>query len=128
MRLPSDPPRPGEWFCLPQSVVLVDKYNLDKEHRWIVAGSGVIKAKVPALLRSTKSGYGGIQHEAHNGTCGSATCQINELGWISDLEKIGASHFKLERRSCYEPCEEIIEKVMQRADHMDRSRRTRKSR
>lgn len=94
-------------------MVLVDRYNLDKEHPWIVAGSGVIDADVHILLRSTKCGYGGIQHEPHNGACGVTTCRINERGWISDLHTIESKHFILERKSCKEPCEKIIEYAMQ---------------
>lgn len=116
MRLSSHPPKTGEWFCFPQSVIRMDPYAPDeKEHRWIVVGRGIIDAVIPVLLRSTSPGYEGIPHEAHDGTCGVPDCRIDLPGWISARRSIEEEEFILERRSCLEPREEIIEKVRERA-------------
>ena len=128
MRLPSDPPLPGEWFCFPQSVILVDPHaDPAKEHRWIVVGNGYINVDIPVLLRSTKSGYGGIRHEAHNGSCSYPSCRIDEQGWISDLHNVHLKSFIPERKSCDEPSVNIIEQAMAKADQVRRFPKTRKS-
>ena len=72
----------GDWFCFPQSVALVAKHALAKEHRWIVASNRSQEAGYPSILRTTKSVYGGTHHPPHKGRCGVTDCRIDEYGWI----------------------------------------------
>lgn len=129
MKLLSDPPLPGEWFCFPQTVLRVAKYAPDPEayeHRWIVAGRGFLDIDIPVLLRSTKSEYGGIPHEAHNCSCSSPNCRIDKRGWIRELRHLGSGEFIPERYSCDEPNEDIVDRVMAEAARMRKPPRTRK--
>lgn len=88
-----------------------------KEHRWIVAGNGIVHARdIPVLLRSTSPGWGGIPHDEHNGTCGTQNCRIDLPGWITAFKRIPKAEFSPERKSCNEPDDEIIEKVMKVAN------------
>jgi len=121
----------GDWFCLPQTVVCVDRYTsvpADKEHRWIVAGSGTLGLTYPVVLRSTQSWSGCRDHEAHDGRCGSAKCRIDVRGRIGGkVENAPTRDLTEERRSCHEPSDEVIGWVMGHADRTWRERRARRS-
>lgn len=112
-------PEQGDWFCLPQTVLCVDRNTpvpASKEHRWIVAGSGTLGPTYQVVLRSTKSWSGDRDHEAHNGRCGSAKCRINCWGRIGgEVEDVLNRELTEERWSCREPCDEVIEWVMTHA-------------
>ncbi len=110
----SGPPL-GDWFCLPQDVIRVDRHAPEgKEHRWIVAGSGTILPGIQVVLRSTKAGYGGREHGPHEGSCGSETCRIDQHGWIRHDERriVRPQELTLDRRSCHEPDDDVIEFAM----------------
>ena len=119
-------PDQGDWFCLPQTVVCVDRYTpvpAYKEHRWIVAGSGTLGPTRLVVLRSTQSWSGDRDHEAHEGMCGSAKCRIDVRGRIGGrVEDVLTGELTDERWSCCEPDDEVIEWVMGRADRMWRRR------
>lgn len=123
-----DGPDQGDWFCLPQTVVRVDRNTpvpTDKEHRWIVAGSGTLGLTYPVVLRSTKSWSGDRDHEAHNGRCGSAECRIDVWGRIGGrVENVPTRELTEERRSCREPCDDVIEWVMTHAYQTWKRRQT----
>lgn len=126
-----DGPEQGDWFCLPQTVVCVDRNTpvpAYKEHRWIVSGSGTEGPTRLVVLRSTQSWSGERDHEAHNGRCGSAKCRIDVRGRLGGrVEDVLTREFTDERWSCCEPDDEVIDWVMGHADRMRRSRRARRS-
>ena len=121
-------PDQGDWFCLPQTVVCVDRYTpvpADKKHRWIVAGSGTLGPTHLVVLRSTQSWSGCRDHEAHAGRCGSAKCRIDVWGRIGgEVENVLNRELTEERRSCREPCDDVIEWVMTHADRILKRRQT----
>lgn len=99
----------GDWYCLPQSVALVDRHALAKKHRWIVASHLENRLEFPVVLRSTSPGWGGTPHSPHGGRCGVDECSIDEDGWISDqkTERVPEFEFTDGRWSCKEPDEEV---------------------
>lgn len=110
----------GDWYILPQALVPLGRAEDDKHRPWIVAGSGSGILKAPVVPRSTKEGYGGFYHPAHHGKCGIPLCNINRPGWIGGTfqghvsDNVDFYVFTAERRSCYEPDQEVIEEVMVR--------------
>ena len=129
-------PQVGDWFCLPQSVVCVDKRApAEKEHRWIIASSRDYEAAYPSVLRTTKSSYGGTSHSPHNGSCGAADCRIDRPGWIIHdwVHNIPKHALTADRLSCREPDDgkelvREIEDAFYRNRKRSTSRRSRKRR
>ena len=124
-------PQVGDWFCLPQNVVRVDKHApAEKEHRWIIASSRVYEVAYPSLLRTTKSGYGGALHPPHNGSCGADDCRIDLPGWIIHDRVFNIPRHALTpaRLSCREPDDKVKERVMNIKDAFYRNRKRRASR
>lgn len=114
-------PAAGDWFCFPQSVVRMDRHaKPTKEHRWIVAANRPNEVAYPCVLRSTKNygKYSGIPHPPHMDSCGEAACRIDRDGWIrrDELRFIPQKYFTADRKSCKEPDESVIAKVMQLSD------------
>lgn len=124
-------PQVGDWFCLPQSVVLVDeRAPAEKEHRWIIASSRDYEAAYPSLLRTTKPAYGGTSHLPHNGSCGADDCRIDLPGWIIDdwMSNIPKHALAPARLSCREPEDKVKELVVNIQDAFYRNRKRRISR
>ncbi len=61
----------------------------------------------PREQRGTKPPRVVKQHGAHNGSCGSLTCQIGKEGFIQS-ETVSVDYSELDRFSCHEPDEEVI--------------------
>ena len=120
----------GDWFCFPQSVALVAKHALEKEHRWIVASNRSQEAGYPSILRTTKSVYEGTHHPPHKGRCGVTNCRIDEYGWITPdkIDNISRYEFTSDRKSCREPDDEVIELVMKLIEDYYKKKRSARGR
>lgn len=91
----------------------------------MVVGTGLVSRFPPVVLRSTSTlPYGGIWHPAHDAACGTADCDIDQPGWIRDqvVREIPLREFTGTRRSCREPDEDLVEKLMQPTSHRRRRR------
>ena len=104
-------PNVGDWFLIPQAVNRVPPSCPDDVcHRYVVKSSWP-GPMVTLLLRSTKDWFDGLEHPAHNGSCGSPTCGLDEAARIS-LTKFETEPVRLDTYSCAEPDEAVIEWVM----------------
>lgn len=114
-------PGPGLWYLLPEGVARVARqYRADQLRPWIAAGSGALSIRVPVFPRSTEPwrNDGDLEHERHGGSCGAATCVIDEDGRIrmNQLQLVDSHEFTSERWSCCEPSEDVITAVMSARD------------
>lgn len=106
----------GDWFCIPQSEIRVAaQYPDDIEHRWIVARQSYA-GELTAVLRTTKPSYSEFDHDRHeNGH--EQGCRIDVDGWLCKPAEVhDEMWFAVERRSCTEPDDAILERVMSWSD------------
>ena len=130
-------PSIGDWFCFPQAVVSVG--GRSPVRPWMVAGSGAIHLRAPVVPRTTQPLYGGFAHSPHHipggiSSCGTPGCAIDEPGWIGAefrgkfYEQVDLGQFTEDRKSCHEPDDEVIEKVMEIVNRAFKAKKTRKRR
>lgn len=104
-------PGVGDWFLLTEEVSGLASYKEPRAWHPFLVRSTWPGPRVLLLPRST-TWPEGRAHKAHDGTCGPSACRIDEDGCIDGSSPVSVDTTKLDRFSCHEPDDELIDWAM----------------
>lgn len=104
-------PEMRDWFRVNNAVAgIAHDHDVNGWHPWLVTSTWQ-GPRITLLLRSTTRREG-RRHDRHSGSCCSATCVLDEQGWISDNKIAYVDDGKLTDFSCVEPDDAVVEWAM----------------